>query len=68
MPTVLLAVVDAHALAAQAAQHPTLQQRRSLARRSRPPLATEGAGIVGEPPLVGLEAVPVDVAVMQCPA
>ena len=61
----LLAVVHAHALAAQATQHATLQQRRSLARRPRPPLATEGAGVVGEPPLIGLEAVPVDVALVH---
>ena len=61
----LLAVVHTHALAAQAAQHATLQQRRSFARRSGPPLAAEGAGVVGEPPLVGLEAVPVDVALVH---
>lgn len=54
-----------HALATQTTQHATLQQRRSLARWPRPPLATERAGIVGEPMLVGLESVPIDVALVR---
>src|ERR1700730_12504371 len=35
--TVLLAVVDTHAFAAQSAQHPPLQQRRPLTRGPWPP-------------------------------
>ena len=61
----LVAVAHTHAFTTQATQHATLEQCRSLARRPQPPLATEGAGIVGEPPLVGLEPFPVDVTLMH---
>ena len=61
----LPAVMHTHALAAQATQHATLQQGRSLPRRSRPPLAAEGTGVIGEPTLIDLEAFPVDVALVH---
>jgi hypothetical protein len=54
-----------HALAAQTTQHATLQQGRSLPRRPRPPLAAEGTGVIGEPTLIDLEALPVDVALVH---
>ena len=57
--------MHAHALAAQAAQHATLEQRGSFTSWSRSPLAAEGASVVCEPPLVGLEALPVDIALMH---
>src|SRR5260370_38910799 len=60
-----LAEVDTHAFAAQSAQHPPLQQRRSLTRGSGPPLDAVGASIVDEPLQVCLEAVPVDVAALS---
>jgi hypothetical protein len=60
-----LVVLDSHAIAANAAQHSSLQQRRPLARRPASPVGSEGAAILDQAPPVGFKALPVDVAGMR---
>ncbi len=60
----LLAVVDTHTFAAEAAQHAALEQGAPFANRSRTALHAVGLGIFGETGLVRLEALPVNVSTM----
>src|SRR5208337_4212146 len=62
--TTLLAVVDTHTFAAEAAKHAALEQGGPFANRSRPALHAVGLGIAGETGLVRLETLPVNVSTM----
>ncbi|OIQ69664.1 hypothetical protein GALL_487340 [mine drainage metagenome] len=57
-----LAVMNAHAPAAQAADNSALEQGGSFTNRSGMTLHAVGLCIVGETRLVGLECLPVDIA------
>ena len=63
--TVLLMVTHAHAFAAQATEHATLEQRWSLPGRSCAPFAGECTGVFAKPTLVGLKTLPIDVALVH---
>lgn len=58
-------LADRHALAAHAAQGKTLQQRRPLAGWTAATVRAVGQRVVAQMRLIGLEAIPCDVAGMR---
>src|SRR5207302_1545916 len=58
-------VMNPHALAANTAQHASLQQSRSLPRRPQSARAAERRSVLGQALLIGLKSIPADVARMH---